>query len=64
MTVGELRTILACYDDNDPVLDGKGYDLPMLAVFPATVDVWTGVVDEHNNEIPEVGRAVSIGRKF
>ncbi len=58
MTVGELRTILACYDDDTPVLDGKGYDLPMRAVFPATVDIWTEA-DE-----PEVGRAVSIGRRF
>ncbi len=64
MTVGELRAILDCYDDDTPVLDGKGYDLSAMHVFPTTVDVWTGVVDENDNLIPEVGRALSIGPRF
>ena len=67
MTVGELRTILACYDDDTPVLDGKGDDLPMLAVIPATVDLWESERDADGNwstDEPTIGRAVSIGRRF
>lgn len=64
MTVGELRLILDCYDDDTPVLDGKGYDLPMTAVFPATVDIWSDDKDSEGYETPTVGRAVSIGRRF
>ncbi len=64
MTVGELRTILACYDDDTPVLDGKGYELPLHAVFPSTVDIWTDEKDSEGYETPLVGVAVSIGRRF
>lgn len=64
MTTSELIAHLSEYPPDTPVVDGKGYDLKWSDISERNIDIWPNVLDANTYESPEVGIAVSIGRRF